>query len=432
MHERTSEATVTLTRRRLLTAAGAVTAAGFVTAVSARRAAADSALSPVTLGTQPPGLPERQHAWTRWLHRDEFGNPVAPRFDRLLFFDVRRRPTADHAALLESRLRTLERRFRWGPDGLLFTVGYGPDYFTNVLGADSPLSRATRLSSFESPAIDHHHVCIHLACDNQQRLLEIEAALVRGRPLTGVTGPLSLTPILTWRETRTGFTGPGLPRAHQRVAGLGTKAAIPSDAPLFMGFKSGLVKNQASEDAITIPDGDFAQGTTMQVSYMRLRLAQWYDDLSPADRVALMYSPQTTVAAARRFTTDASGQPNRIIEAITHHGVVGHAQASAQARRHQRPIMIRRDFDTVDGGHAGLHFVSLQRSIQDFVVTRNAMNAAEAHNINREITATTNNGINAFIDVRRRATYILPARTRRSFPLLPASGRLPSARGRDL
>jgi hypothetical protein len=418
MNQRNSEAVGGLTRRRLLTGAGSVAAAGIVAAVSARRAAADAALPTAVLGTQPPDLPERQHAWTRWLHRDEFGNPVAPRFDLLLFFDVRGRATADHALVLESRLRALERRFRWGSDGLLFTVGYGPDYFERVLGVDSPIERATRLASFESPAIDRHHLCLHLACDDQRRLMQIEAALVRGRPLPGVAGSLSLRSILTWRETRTGFTGAGLPRAHQRAAGLAPGAEISSDAPLFMGFRSGLAKNQASEDDVTIPDGDFAQGTTMQVSYMRLRLAEWYDELSAADRVALMYSPQTTVAAVRRFTTDAAGNPGRIIDAITRHGRVGHAQASAQARRHGRPVILRRDFDTVDGGHAGLHFVSLQRSIQDFVVTRNAMNVAEAHNLNRAITATANNGINAFMDVRRRANYILPSRAQRSFPLL--------------
>jgi dye decolorizing peroxidase len=82
-------------------------------------------------------------------------------------------------------------------------------------------------------------------------------------------------------------------------------------------------------------------------------------------------------------------------------------------------VIIRRDFDTVDGGEAGVHFVSVQRSIQDFVATRNAMNAAEAHNINPRITATANNGINAFIDVRRRGYYIMPPRPNRAFPLLP-------------
>ena len=423
---RNPEAVVTLTRRRLLSSAGAAAAAGVLTAVSARRAGAQPPPATVALGGQPAGLPVRQYAWAHSLRRDEFGNPLAPRFDRLLFFDVRGRPTAAHATLLESRLRTLERHFDWGPQGLLFTLGYGPEYFTRALGVVSPIERATRLSSFESPAIDVHQLCLHLACDDDRRLREVEAALVRGSALTGVPESLSLAKILTWRETRAGFTGAGLPRAHQRVAGIQAAGGVPADAPLFMGFRSGLRKNQADEDDVVISAAPFIGGTTMHVSYMRLALAEWYDALTAADRVALMYSPQTTVGAARRFTTDATGNPGQIIEAIRRHGRIGHSQAAAQARRHNRPLIIRRDFDTVDGGHAGLHFVSLQRSIQDFVVTRNAMNAAEAHNINRSITATANNGINAFMDVRRRANYILPSRAQRSFPLLPAAEAVPS------
>lgn len=422
MHQRNSEA-VALTRRRLLTGAGALAAAGAVTAARARLAGPDAAPASGALGSQPAGLPVRQYAWGHSLRRDEYGNAVAPRFDRLLFFDVRGRPTAAHATLFESRLRALERRFEWGPQGLLFTVGYSAEYFERVLGMSSPVERATRLSSFESPVIDGHHVCLHLACDDEQRLRRVEAALVRGRPLAGVTGSLSVGRILIWRETRAGFTGAGLPRAHQRVAGIQAGSGVAADAPLFMGFKSGLRRNQASEDDVVITEAPFTDATTMQVSYMRLRLAEWYDGLSAADRVALMYSPQTTVRAVSRFTTDASGNPGEVIAAIRRHGRIGHAQASAQARRHNRPLILRRDFDTIDGGHAGLHFVSLQRSIQDFVVTRNAMNAAEAHKLNPQITATVNNGINAFMDVRRRANYILPSRAQRSFPLLPGAAR---------
>jgi hypothetical protein len=48
------------------------------------------------------------------------------------------------------------------------------------------------------------------------------------------------------------------------------------------------------------------------------------------------------------------------------------------------------------------------------------MNATGAHNINRKVTDTKNNGINAFIKVRRRANYIMPSRADRSFPLLPS------------
>jgi hypothetical protein len=99
--------------------------------------------------------------------------------------------------------------------------------------------------------------------------------------------------------------------------------------------------------------------------------------------------------------------------------VIGHAQTSARARRHGRPLIIRRDFNTVDGGRAGLHFVSVQRTIEDFVTTRNVMNAASARLQNPAITDTVNNGIIEFTFALRRANYVLPTRAERSFPLLP-------------
>jgi hypothetical protein len=87
--------------------------------------------------------------------------------------------------------------------------------------------------------------------------------------------------------------------------------------------------------------------------------------------------------------------------------------------RNGKPVILRRDFDTADGGQAGVHFVSLQRSIADFVATRTAMNQQAAQQQNPSITDTVNNGINEFIFVLNRANYILPARSQRSFPLLP-------------
>jgi hypothetical protein len=106
-------------------------------------------------------------------------------------------------------------------------------------------------------------------------------------------------------------------------------------------------------------------------------------------------------------------------QAIRRYGVVGHSQTSALARRRGKPLIIRRDFNTIDGGHAGLHFVSVQGSIEDFVRTRTAMNASGAHFENPAVTTTVNNGINDFIAVLKRANYILPSRAGRSFPLLP-------------
>ncbi len=418
--DRSAQGRTQLTRRRFLLGASAV-AAGAAVGVGVDRAvsAGGKPIRAVALEAPPRGLPTRQHAWEATLKRNPQGNSIAPRFDRLLLFDVNGAPSPAYARTLEASLRTLERTYPWGPQGLLFTAGWSHHYFEHVLGIRSPIPRARALSDFELPSIDTYDVCLHLACDDERRLGEVEAALIHGAALSGASGPLDLSQVLSWRETRTGFTGPGLPAAHQKVGGIPAGDPVPKGAPLFMGFKSNLKRNQASEDDVTIASGPLAGGTTMHVSYMRLRLDSWYTNLSHRDRVARMFAPQVSPREAADFTTDAKSDPNLYSQAVNRYGVVGHAQTSARARRHGKPLILRRDFDTVDGGLAGLHFVAVQRTIEDFVTTRTAMNAASAQLQNPSITGTVNNGINEFIFVLKRANYILPPRPQRSFPMLP-------------
>ena len=414
-----------LNRRRFLLGAAAVAAGGTAAGIGLDRALTSrgTSIPTVALGRQPFGLPPRQHAWTAALARDSDGNPVSPRFDRLIFFNVEGSPGPAHARVLEAALRTLERTYRWGPSGLLFTAGWGPGYFERSLRVPSPIPHAMGLSDFESPAIDDYDLCIHLACDHERRLAAIEAALLGTAPLRTADGPLDISSALRWQETRTGFTGSGLPARRQNVGGIPQGNPVPKTAPLFMGFKSSLRRNQASEDDITIRGGPFAGGTTMQVSYMRLSLDTWYQNLTERERVARMYAPQVTPEQVAHFTTDASSDPDLLNQAINRYGVIGHAQTSARARRNNKPLILRRDFNTTDGGQAGLHFVSIQRTIEDFITTRNAMNAPSAQLQNPSITDTVNNGINEFIFVVKRANYILPTRPDRSFPLLPGRQR---------
>ena len=49
--------------------------------------------------------------------------------------------------------------------------------------------------------------------------------------------------------------GTGLPAQRQDVNGIPAGRPVPGDSPLFMGFKSGLRRNQATEDSVTIADG---------------------------------------------------------------------------------------------------------------------------------------------------------------------------------
>ncbi len=399
---------------------GRLTRRGFVAAAAAVGAGLGGAGYGLAdwLGAGTAGPPSRQHAWDSVLARDEHGNAIAPRHARLLFLDVRGRASMKSARTLEDALQALERRYPWSPQGLLVAVGWGPRYFERSLGIRSPIPHPEGLSTFELPTLDAYDACIHLACDDESTIDAVTGALVHGRALAGANGPLDVRSALVLRETRTGFVGSRLPAAHQDVAGIPSGRPVAESAPLYMGFKSGFAKNQASEDDITIDTGPLAGGTTMHVSRMRLALDSWYGVLDERQRVARMYAPQVTPAQVARFTTDAPSEPGRIDQAASKYGVVGHSQASAVARRNGRPLILRRDFDTVDGGQAGLHFVALQRSIADFVTTRRAMNAARASYLNPAITETVNNGINEFIFVTHRANYAVPPRAQRSFPLL--------------
>lgn len=405
-----------LNRRGFLAAAGLVAAGGGAAALDRLLTRGGSA---VVLGAAPAGLPARQHAWNAVLAKDAHGNAVAPRHVRLLFFELDRRPAPGDARTLEAALRTVERRYPWGPQGLLVSAAWGPHYFEHWLGVASPVPHPEPLSSFEQPQLDAYDACLHLACDDEARLDAVAGALVHGGTLPGVDGPLDLRGVLPLREVRTGFVGDRLPAAHQNVAGIPPGHPVPAAAPLFMGFKSGFRKNQASEDDVTIGSGPFAGGTTMHVSRMRLRLDSWYGFLDEGERVARMYAPGITKAQVDAFTTDAPAHPELLARDARRYGVVGHSQASAVARRNGRAIILRRDFDTTDGGEAGLHFLALQRTIDDFVKTRKAMNAARAGYLNPAITETQNNGINEFIFVTRRANYVVPPRPLRAFPLLP-------------
>ena len=223
-------------------------------------------------------------------------------------------------------------------------------------------------------------------------------------------------------DRRTGFVGEGLPADNQDVEGVPDSKPVSEEAPLFMGFKSGFRKNQASEDRVTISRGPFAGRTTQHVSRIRLNPQQWYEQDTREQRVAKMFCPahasEDRVEGAGENLGDSSGLgdcPAHTEEDARTEGLVGHSQKSARAREDDSPLILRRDFNSTDDDRAGLHFVSLQRSIEDFVATREAMNGgsvAEESAVGRR----TNNGILQYMSVERRGNYLVPPRSARALP----------------
>lgn len=400
------------TRRRFAVgaAAGVVAGAG-AAAWLTTRGGEETPDRPATL-PPPARRPDAQHAWNDALRHDEHRNPLLPRHHRILLLELAATPDADAALRLEVALRTLEHAH--GPRELLTLLAWGPAYF-EAIGQPSPVPEPAAIDADEVPELDRCAAVLVLASDNGALLRNVERRLFGGRG----DAALDLRPILHVRERRTGFAGAGMPAlAQRRAGGLGLDRPLPDDAPMFMGFLSGRRRNQATEQDVTIADGPFAGGTTLHLSVLTLELDSWYR-LSERDRVARMFAPQQTPADVARFTDDAPAPADDLERTAARYGRVGHTQALAAVRRDGRPLILRRDVNTLDGGGPGVHFLSLQRSIDDFVTTRRAMTAARSRSA-PQLTSQLNNGINEWMRVTNRGNFIVPPRRLRAFPLLEA------------
>jgi hypothetical protein len=344
-------------------------------------------------------LPTGQHRWESSYRADDVGRPLGPVHHRLVLLDVTRAPEPEDVAALDATLMSWEANYT-GPDGVLSCLGWSPQWFEQFTDARSPVLRAVAMSDWEQITVDDAHACLHVASNHEE---PVNAAVRSIFELADGDTALSV------REVRSGFVGSGEPAA--RLPGAG----IPQRSPLMMGFHSGLRGNQASEDEITIQDGLFAGGTTMHVSRIDLDLNAWYRR-SADERAASMYAPSVTADAADALVEDAKIDADQLPESVREHGVVGHAQAAGRARLFGRARINRRDFATADDGRPGTHFVSLQRSMEDFLATRAVMNAADATQHHSAVGRRTRNGINSFMQVRSRGTYVLPPRDKRAFP----------------
>ncbi|MEF8838456.1 MAG: Tat pathway signal protein [Haloarculaceae archaeon] len=378
----------------------------------------------------PTSLPARQHAWNEVLSRDDHGNVVQPRHRVLLLLDYAGTgvPSAADRETVEAALAGLERAYPRSNEGLLVTASYSPAYFDRF---DEPLPDGVDLpepeplAPFEDPTFDAPDAVVHLASDYGSVVLGAEEALRGNRETLNGVDVTGFEDVLTVADRRSGFVGEGLPADHQDVDGVPDGDHVPEDAPLYMGFKSGFEKNQASEDFVTIDEGPFADGTTQHLSLLRLHLDQWYEQDSRYHRVATMFCPAHAEAGAVEGIGDNLGDTSQTTERgcpahtaddAHEHGVVGHSQKSARARTAEdSPLILRRDFDSTDDDRATLHFLALQESIADFVETREAMNGTDLA-AETPVGQRQNNGILQYMSVERRGNYLVPPRRHRALP----------------
>lgn len=361
-------------------------------------------------------LPTRQHGWNGVLRRDEHDNPLAPHHHRVLLLDLDVDPSEEAAGTVERAMRTLEAAYDWHPEGLLHSLAWGTAYFERLGRLDrSPIRRPRVISRTDDPDLLAFDAALVLASDVPSRLSAAEAGMFGDRStIEGVDVTDQLGEVFSVAARRTGFIGEGLPAAHTDVEGVPT-GAVPDDAPMFTGFFSGRRKTQASEDRVTIRDGRYEGGTTMHLAHLRESLSQWWNALDDTGRIDRMFAPEFSPEDIDELT-DEVPFADQVVEHAREHGIVGHQEKVARAREGGKPIILRRDFNTVDGGHAGVHFLSLQRDLADFEKTRRAMNGWYLRDDHSEVTDRRNNGLLNFITVASRANFYVPPRDRRAFP----------------
>jgi hypothetical protein len=402
-------------------------ATGGVAALSACLGEADE---PIPRGSESDELPDGQHRWNAFLATDEFGNHELPRHHAFLSFGLDRDgpPTGDDRAVVASAMETLDRAYQWSHEGLLSSLAYTPAYFGRF-EADlaHPLPEPRALSPFETPAFDTQDALLHLASDRPDALLEAEQALVGEREtMNGLDVENPLSGVFSVTNRRTGFMGAGMPAERQgEVSGIPSGGPVPEESPLFMGFKAGFRKNQATEDLVSIESGAFAGGTTKHLATIRQRLDDWYNEQDFEAQVMEMFSPlhaeRDLVDGVGANLGDFSGVDEEVVETIREqareYGRVGHAQKAARGNRDSdgNPLLLRRHVESTDDGDASLHFPTLQREIASFEQVREAMNGTDLTDI-PTIRQRVNNGILEYIFVTRRGNYLVPPRSLRALP----------------
>lgn len=398
--------------RRLSGLASVVGLAG----CTGRSASTDRKIDP-DLPENRADVPVRQHALNEFVRTDDAGNPLTPRHHRVLLLRLRGPPSRDAARTVERAMRTLDAAYDWSSSGLFHALAWGTRYFERSDALDrAPIAEPRVLSRTDDPDLLSFDAALVLSGDVPSHLAAAEAAMFGDRDSVGGESiGHRLGDIFERVGRRTGFIGDGLPVRHLSAEG------VPKDAPLterdrmFMGFKSGYRGTQATEDRVTVPDGPFANGTTMHLSHLRHSLGDWFDRLDETDRVAQMFSPEFTPDGVAEFTDDVPFS-DAVREHASEFGVVGHQEKVARVRENGRPVILRRDFNTVDGGQAGVHFLSLQQSLKDFRRTRKAMNGWYLRDDHPAVREQQNNGILEFITVVSRANFYVPPREMRAFP----------------
>jgi hypothetical protein len=466
---------VRLTRRQLLggAAAGALGAAGIYELVDQLTESPERA---------PAGtLPAEQHLLAGMKTIEHEGVEVIepPLHHQVvtakLRVKTRRADLQEAQETLEHALRGLESRYEVTPAGLAVTVAWGLPYFRRYVPAPAarhlPIDRrASRTREAPVPALldavrfpsdpadtilEENDVAILIRSDDRQHVADGAEALF------DEAGDLfELTSI------RKGFQGGGfggatsLPKAMATAAGVPGADLIPDTAQLFLGFTStqthtqgqSAIANFETLGLVDVRDGYFRNGTNLHLSHIFENLEAWYLDFDYRERVDTTFRPRLEAKEGAQTLPqpprDAAGERD-VRTDFRRFGAIGHGAsiqptsrlqmdvrgADGRLYRKGSAIPLRADFNTLDNpffwtAHperdrfheqpdAGVHFLTFNPSSDDFRRNRLAMDGVFPDGTKLPIQQRSRGqGLNSVLRTTHRQNFLVPPRSRRSFPLV--------------
>lgn len=276
------------------------------TAITTGGAAAFSAYldgapgDPIPAGTGTLGaLPNRQRAWSEPCREDDHGNVEIPRHQMPPYFglDGRGLPSEAACATVEGTFHALDRAYERGHEGVIWSVVYSPQYFdcfNDPFLGGVDLSELRALLPSEIPGLGRQDALAHSASGHADAVLEAEQVLLgKVDEANDATVDADLLGILSTMSWRTSLVGTRFPVEHRSdLNSIPDGDPVPKTPPLFMGFRAGFTKNQATEEYVIIGDGPFTGATMRHMANVRQRPSDWYDEGGHYHRVIKLFSPE--------------------------------------------------------------------------------------------------------------------------------------------
>jgi hypothetical protein len=377
---------------------------------------------------------------------------------------------------LEAALQRLDNSFESSARGLGVTIAWGLPYFRRYVPepAEKHLPIDRRATTSPRRPVRAVIDAIRFPSDPSDLVLEENdlAILFRSDELENVTEGAralfgELDGLLEMTSIRKGFAaggfdgGQSLPKRMAVAAGVPGADLIPDTAELFLGFTStqkaalgplGIANYETLGLVDLGPRDYFRSGTSMHVSHIYENLEAWYLNFDFAERVTTTFSPERktkqgtqTVAQDPEDIADSA----RVARDFDRFGAIGHSAAIQTSSRLQRDVIAadgtvyrkgtaipqRADFNTLDNPFfwsatpdrdaqqqepaAGVHFVVFNPTSDDFHRNRLAMDGVLPDGTKLPLAPRARGqGLNSVLRASHRQNFLVPSRSRRSFPLV--------------